>query len=281
MPAAGSFFRALLSSWRSYKYRFVPWIALNLARNRRTMRYVSEGSSDKMTSDSDVYTALLNLYRAYFISDLSRQSDLLHFLPEAAKSVYPPAKTSVCQRAQCSSDHEVTLSPDKILHASLGFCIDRAPSSLSSAGMGVFVSKGFVPKGAVVSMYPGTIYQKYEPIFFQSIGNPFIFRCLDGILIDGNDKRISKSVYRSCSRRDQLGPFKMCDSTWLTACPSNPLAVGQYVNNCSNEWAANVCYQEFDVPDHFPIELRQYFPNVNYSHDTEGLVFDVLTLLLL
>ena len=42
----------------------------------------------------------------------------------------------------------------------------------------------------------GTVYQKYEPIFFQSIGNPFIFRCLDGVLIDGNDKGISKVVYR-------------------------------------------------------------------------------------
>lgn len=42
----------------------------------------------------------------------------------------------------------------------------------------------------------GTVYQKCEPIFFQSIGNPFIFRCLDGVLIDGNDKGISKVVYR-------------------------------------------------------------------------------------
>lgn len=42
----------------------------------------------------------------------------------------------------------------------------------------------------------GTVYQKYEPIFFQSIGNPFIFRCLDGVLIDGNDKGISKVVFR-------------------------------------------------------------------------------------
>ncbi|XP_073538248.1 SET domain-containing protein 9 isoform X3 [Phyllobates terribilis] len=116
----------------------------------------------------------------------------------------------------------------------------------------------------------GAVYQNYEPIFFQSIGNPFIFRCLDGILIDGSDKRISKSVYRSCSRRDQLGPLKMCDCTWLTSAPHNPLAVGQYVNNCSNVHEANVCYQEFDVPASFPVELRQYIPNVRYSHDVEG-----------
>ena len=43
---------------------------------------------------------------------------------------------------------------------------------------------------------PGTIYWPYEPILFQSIGNPFIFRCIDGILIDGNDKGLSKIIYR-------------------------------------------------------------------------------------
>lgn len=39
--------------------------------------------------------------------------------------------------------------------------------------------------------------------------------------------------------------------------------------SCSIEKAANVCYQEFDVPEDFPIELHQYLPNVNYSHDTK------------
>ncbi|KAM6034623.1 SET domain-containing protein 9 isoform 3-T3 [Chlamydotis macqueenii] len=115
-----------------------------------------------------------------------------------------------------------------------------------------------------------TVYRKHEPIFFQSLGNPFIFRCIDGILIDGNDKGLSRSVYRSCSRRDQLGPFQMSDESWLTAALQNPLAVGQYVNNCSHEKAANVCYQEFDVPVYFPVELKQYLPNIVYSHDIES-----------
>ncbi|XP_009462545.1 PREDICTED: SET domain-containing protein 9 [Nipponia nippon] len=115
-----------------------------------------------------------------------------------------------------------------------------------------------------------TVYRKHEPIFFQSLGNPFIFRCIDGVLIDGNDKGLSRSVYRSCSRRDQLGPFQMSDESWLTAAPQNPLAVGQYVNNCSHEKAANVCYQEFDVPGYFPVELKQYLPNIVYSHDIES-----------
>ncbi|EHB16760.1 hypothetical protein GW7_14961 [Heterocephalus glaber] len=95
-------------------------------------------------------------------------------------------------------------------------------------------------------------------------------RCLDGVLIDGNDKGISKVVYRSCSGRDQIGPLKMNDSTWLTSEIHNPLAVGQYVNNCSNDRPANVCYQELEVPAAFPIELKQYLPNIAYSYDQQS-----------
>lgn len=266
----GSVLRALLSRWKSYRHRFVPWVALNVARNRRTLRYVSESSSDKLVSDAFVNSTLVSLFQAFFRADLYRQRDLLHMLPDCTKVLYYTPDTGDTQN--CHTERDVTLQVDEILYRSLGFTIERHPSSLDSAGIGVFVSRGFVPKGAVVSMYPGTIYQKYEPIFFQSVGNPFIFRCLDGILIDGNDKGISKSVYRSCSGRDQLGPLKMCDSTWLTSFPHNPLAVGQYVNNCSNEKEANVCYQEFDVPDTFPVELRQYIPNICYSHESEGPV---------
>lgn len=39
---------------------------------------------------------------------------------------------------------------------------------------------------------------------------------------------------RSCSGRDRFGPFRLSDSSWVTPHPENPLAVGQYVNNCSN-----------------------------------------------
>ncbi|KAF6127102.1 SET domain containing 9 [Phyllostomus discolor] len=129
----------------------------------------------------------------------------------------------------------------------------------------MFFFQGNVSRGCLNLGKQGTVYQKYEPIFFQSIGNPFIFRCLDGILIDGNNRGISRVVYRSCTGRDRLGPLQTSDCTWLTADAQNPLAVGQYVNNCSNERAANVCYQELDVPTAFPVELKQYLPNVAYG----------------
>ncbi|KFO32135.1 SET domain-containing protein 9 [Fukomys damarensis] len=235
----------------------------------RTLRYVPEESKDKVIPDEDVLGTLLKVFQALFLNDLNKQSDILTILPEPVKSKYQDLLALQHQRVNLLENRhqqQCVFKPEEILYKTLGFSVARATSSLISAGRGVFITKGLVPKGAVVSMYPGTIYQKYEPIFFQSIGNPFIFRCLDGVLIDGNDKGISKVVYRSCSGRDRVGPLKMSDSTWLTSEIHNPLAVGQYVNNCSNDRAANVCYQEFEVPAVFPVELKQYLPNIAYSY---------------
>ena len=44
--------------------------------------------------------------------------------------------------------------------------------------------------------FSGLIYQPFEPILLQSISNPFIFRCIDRLLIDGNDKGLSRFMYR-------------------------------------------------------------------------------------
>ncbi|XP_076973311.1 SET domain-containing protein 9 isoform X3 [Tamandua tetradactyla] len=273
----GRLLRGLWQRWRRYKYRFVPWIALNLSHNPRTLRYVPEESKDKVISDEDVLGTLLKVFQALFLNDFNKQSDILTMLPEPVKSKYQdllPVQHQRVKLLEYKHQQQIIFKPEEVLYNTLGFSVALATSSLISAGKGVFVTKGLVPKGAVVSMYPGTVYQMYEPIFFQSIGNSFIFRCLDGVLIDGNDKGISKVVYRSCNGRDQLGPLKMSDTTWLTSEIHNPLAVGQYVNNCSNERAANVCYQEFDVPAVFPIELKQYLPNIAYNSDKQRLLGD-------
>lgn len=239
-----------VNKWKSYRHRFVPWIALNLSRNEKTLRQVSGRSRDKLAPDDEVSGALLQLFRVLFHSDARRARNNFKRLTGQEDH----------RRGDLICGHDA-------MFRTLGFCIDREPSSLAFAGTGVFVTKGSVPKGAIVAMYPGTVYQPYEPIFFQSIRNPFVFRCIDGILIDGNDRGISKMVFRSCSGRDRVGRFLVSDVSWLTNDPRNPLAVGHYVNNCSNQRPANVCYQEYDVPDRFPIELRQYLPNVNFSQD--------------
>lgn len=245
--------------WKSYRHRFVPWVALNLSKNEKTLRQVKERLKDKQVPDEEVSQTLLKLFRVLLRSHLADHGEL-----RAAQTLF---------LRQVTSEENVKgwfrMSGADAMLQCLGFCIERKPSTVPSAGTGVFVTKGFVPKGATVAMYPGTVYQVFEPILLQSIRNPFVFRCIDGVLIDGNDRGISKIIYKSCSGRDRVGPFTMSDTSWLTDSPQNPLAVGQYVNNCSNDWPANVCYQEYDVPDFFPIELHQYLPNVNYRQDSQ------------
>nr|XP_008100985.1 PREDICTED: SET domain-containing protein 9 isoform X2 [Anolis carolinensis] len=233
------FWRALRRRWESYKYRFVPWIAFNLRHKRRTLRFVPEESKDKIVPDEDVLKTLLKTFRALFINDLRRQMFLLNFLPKL-KSKYPELETACSTISKVVDDNQqsqIIFNPEEVLFNTLGFSITRSCSSLVSAGTGVFVTKGLVPKGTVVSMYPGM-----ETIVFSN---------------------------RSCSKRDQFGPLKMSDAFWLTNSMQNPLAVGQYVNNCSTEKSANVCYQEFDVPEYFPIEFKQYLPNIKYSHEVQ------------
>ncbi|XP_057714346.1 SET domain-containing protein 9 [Corythoichthys intestinalis] len=232
--------------WKSYRHRFLPWIVLNISKNEKTLRQVKGRAEDKLVPDEEVSQKLVRLFRDLYGAD-----------------------RRVHSHEQVAGDGDKARRGHDAMFRTFGFCIDRKPSTLPFAGTGVFITKGFVPRGATVAMYPGTIYQTYEPIFLQSIRNPFVFRCIDGVLVDGKDKGISKMVYKSCSGRDRMGPLAMSDSSWLTAAPQNPLAVGQYVNNCSDERPANVCYQELDVPDAFPVELRRYLPNVNYGPDSQ------------
>uniref|UniRef100_G1QP45 SET domain containing 9 n=1 Tax=Nomascus leucogenys TaxID=61853 RepID=G1QP45_NOMLE len=251
----GRLLRGLWQRWRRYKYRFVPWIALNLSHNPSLH---AEESKDKVISDEDVLGTLLKVFQALFLNDFNKQSEILTMLPESIKSKYQDLLAVEHQGVKLLENRhqqQSTFKPEEILYKTSGFSVAQATSSLISAGKGVFVTKGLVPKGAVVSMYPG-----------NSTINIILCQ-VSYILIN-----ISSVKYPalSCNGRDRLGPLKMSDSTWLTSEIHNPLAVGQYVNNCSNDRAANVCYQEFDVPAVFPIELKQYLPNIAYSYDKQS-----------
>ena len=67
----------------------------------------------------------------------------------------------------------------------------------------------------------------------------------------------------------QVGMVKIADTSWLTPMPVNPLNVGQIVNNANKENAANVRYQEEDIPESFPIMLKKFIPNVNYGNESK------------
>lgn len=146
-----------------------------------------------------------------------------------------------------------------------GFNLQVKQSTIRKAGLGVFLAGRDIKAGTVVALYPGTVYLPFDPIFFQSLGNPYIFKCSDRVYIDGHSKRLSKLIYKSCAGRDRFGPYQTCDLSWLSGYRGRCfLNVGHLVNNRSVEKPANVCYQEFDFPTDFPLELRKYIPNVRY-----------------
>ncbi|KAK7071159.1 SET domain-containing protein 9 [Halocaridina rubra] len=172
-------------------------------------------------------------------------------------------------RLQPQMAHQVAL---KVMEEVMGFYITLTSSAVGGTGVVAVTSRksldsiAVVRRGQLVGLYPGAIYLPVQPIFFQSIGNPFIFRCADGIIIDGFNKRVSKLLFKSCVNRDRVGFFLIADTSWLTPFPLNPLNVGQYVNNQSKSHPSNVAYQELTVEaHHIPLQERQLIPNLWYS----------------
>lgn len=143
-----------------------------------------DSESDKVLQDVDIEQFLLHLFTCF---EDGTQCDIT---ASEAEDPWKSQKLSI--QEQCV----LYRSNLKRMKNSVGFVMERKPSLIPAGGTGVFVTGGQVPPGTVVSMYPGTVYRGGEPIMFQSLANPFIFRCIDAILIDGNDKNLSKYIYR-------------------------------------------------------------------------------------
>ncbi|KAI9312085.1 hypothetical protein BX666DRAFT_1988668 [Dichotomocladium elegans] len=169
-----------------------------------------------------------------------------------------------------------TRAPSKNNHAlqqelkkAVGFSVHKRPSTIPDAGYGVFL-EGHCSPGQVVCFYPGSIYLPSEPLFFVSIANSYILKCFDGIFVDGKSRGLSGYVFRSLFKRENWpGAIQTSDVTWMAdTAQRNPFAIGQIVNNGSHRHPPNVQYQEVDLPPSFPMELRQYIPNIYWSeHD--------------
>lgn len=143
-----------------------------------------ESSQDKIISDEDVFETLLKIFKALFINDFSRQAHILALLPEV-RCQYMELLTVEQKRSKvdsCNHQSQHVFSPEEVLFNTLGFSITRDRSSLVSAGTGVFVTKGFVPKGTLVSMYPGN-GMFFILIKLCVISNHLITECQSSTLI--------------------------------------------------------------------------------------------------
>ena len=94
--------------------------------------------------------------------------------------------------------HHLHRSNGLVLLRQWGFELSVRPSLLGEeAGLGVFVSRGSVPAGATAALYPGTVYEPGQPVLLQSVANQYILRCSDGIMVDGNNRGVSRMVFSS------------------------------------------------------------------------------------
>ncbi|CAJ0600518.1 unnamed protein product [Cylicocyclus nassatus] len=215
-----------------YKWRFAPLVHMNLARrDRNTIPLTINITKEEV--DSQLQSVLRILSSEFAPLDFHKRI---------------PAE----QRARAT----------ELLTKHLSFALVRKSSSLKGCGQGIFVAKGPVPALRVVALYSGTIYDPWDSILLQSIGNHFVLRCQDGVTIDGNDVRLSRWIHRSCAYRD-LSPA-ISDLTWLEDTPFNYLNMGHYVNNEPAPNAHNVQYVDLDIHQ-WPLRLRKFLPYSVYS----------------
>ena len=109
-------------SWNIYKYRFVPWIALNI--NEKTSKVIKK-------------------------NELVPEVDLLRSLQSCLQSFHQ--YTSL--RDDLSLYEDLHVRNQKVLLQSLGFSIVRSKSFIPGAGKGVFILKGAASRGDTLISY--------------------------------------------------------------------------------------------------------------------------------
>ena len=150
LPTNMTFREKVLRRWSEYKYRFVPWIAINM-RKQLVRKRGSE--SEKFLRSFEEYMASLDsLLRQFHRSDSNpwvlykdteSRTDLFSLLHAKNKSV---------------------------LEKEWGFGVSVSPSLLPNAGNGVILSRGRARRGQMMALYPGTLYLPHQPILLQGCG---------------------------------------------------------------------------------------------------------------
>ena len=137
----------LIGRWSEYKYRFVPWLALNM--RKQLARKSGRDSKMPRKSEEDYVASLESLLKQLhrpdsdpwiLFRDTKKRQDLFSSLHAKNKTV---------------------------LEREWGFDVSVAPSLIPNAGNGVFLSRGGVRRGQMVALYPGTLYLPHQPILLQ------------------------------------------------------------------------------------------------------------------
>ena len=134
----------------------------------------------------------------------------------------------------------------------------RQSSIGKGAGLGVFVN-GLIKKGEICSVYPGTVYDTTSYLLLPSIGNHYLFKSFDSILVDGKKTGLSKMLFKSHWKRHRWNALDFTEN-------SLPFFNGQMINNGSE--MANCRYQELDLnPRVYDFRNHRKLPNVYHRLD--------------
>ena len=229
--------------WKTYKYRFTPWIAFNFSNKAKRSIKSTTITRDEFTNN------LLKL--------------LEQFKSPPYEIVFKDTKDRIIKFKN------LHLYNQKILFKVCGFQLELRPSTIPIAGRGVFVKAGKIKKGQIACLYPGLIYQPHHPILLASIRNAYIFRCCDGIMIDGKSRGLSAFLYKSVHGRERVNGYEpICDVSWLHEdyhYHVNPLNIGQIVNNQNSSTKPNVIYEELDIHSEKFASKLSLLPNISYD----------------
>ena len=100
----------------------------------RTVREVSSAEQDKVISDSKLLDSLVTVLQELKNND---------------------ATAYCCSQPESPKDKK---SCQRVMYNVLGYEIKRLNSTIPGAGRGVFVTRGKVPVGSLVALYPGIRY---------------------------------------------------------------------------------------------------------------------------
>lgn len=148
------------SIWESYKYRFVPWIVVNLKRKKK-----SEPST-VLQGQKDVHQDKI------IVNFVSQQEDKILTDEELIyKLVTFYEQLSVLEKNVVKGDHadrtlERSTRAKQIMEDIFGYSIERRKSLVAeNAGTGVFLSKGKAQRGSLIGTSCFSFHNKIKLAF--------------------------------------------------------------------------------------------------------------------
>ena len=128
----------------------------------RSVRRVQKGDLDKLISDEKVEKELYKLFSALHHSHINLSEVFQHEDFQSRKRPRPNSQNLNEPRVEIETllkqqygDKDISAKNIVTMYEVMGFSIERRPSIIPNGGRGVVVTRGHIPKGSVVAMYPG------------------------------------------------------------------------------------------------------------------------------